>query len=121
MHVISSAAAGGAEIYVKDLSKSMSAKGHSVFVVLLDRASESGRDAEFEASFLAELTQYGVEYGFLGAYVEKSLQRYCRPISVMPYLQARYPTFSSLLWRSFLALPVRCASCIHAPQHKAKS
>lgn len=66
MHVISSAAAGGAEIYVKDLSKSMSEKGHSLFVVLLDRASESGRDAEFEASFLAELEKSGVEYGFLG-------------------------------------------------------
>lgn len=85
MHVISSAAAGGAEIYVKDLSKSMSAKGHSIFVVLLDRASESGRDADFEASFLAELRQYNVEYGFLGGVCRKNpykgivgLSRLCR-------------------------------------------
>ncbi|MFB9868649.1 glycosyltransferase [Vreelandella sulfidaeris] len=85
MHIISSAAAGGAEIYVKDLSKSMSEKGNSLFVVLLDRASESGRDAEFERSFLAELDQYGVEYGFLGDACRKnflkgiiSLLHYCR-------------------------------------------
>src|SRR5690554_2149785 len=65
LHIISSAASGGAEVYVKDLSKSMSDQGHDVFVVFLDRASESGRDVEFEASFLAELDQYGVGYGFL--------------------------------------------------------
>ena len=72
MHIISSAAAGGAEIYVKDLSKKMSQKGHFVFVVLLDRATESGRDAEFEALFLAELESYGVTYGFLGESCRKN-------------------------------------------------
>ena len=72
MHVISSAASGGAEIYVKDLSKAMSEKGHNVFIVFLDRASESGRDAEFESTFLEELDQYGVEYGFLGQSCRKN-------------------------------------------------
>lgn len=85
MHIISSAAAGGAEIYVKDLSKAMSRNGHSIFVVLLDRASESGRDAEFETLFLAELDQYDVEYGFLGDACRKNpfkglfgLSSFCR-------------------------------------------
>ncbi|MGM1051924.1 MAG: glycosyltransferase [Pseudomonadota bacterium] len=85
MHIISSAASGGAEIYVKDLSKAMSEKGHDVFIVFLDRASESGRDAEFEAAFLTELNQYGVEYGFLGCICRRNpikgifgLYKFCR-------------------------------------------
>ncbi|WP_168013172.1 glycosyltransferase [Halomonas salinarum] len=66
MHVVSSAASGGAEVYVKDLSISMSEKGHDVFVVFLDRASETGRDLEFESLFLDELYQSGIAYDFMG-------------------------------------------------------
>ncbi|MDI5921859.1 glycosyltransferase [Halomonas sp. LR5S13] len=67
IHVISSAASGGAEIYVKDLSKAMVLNGNDVLIVFLDRASESGRDADFESSFLSELDKNGIEYGFLGS------------------------------------------------------
>jgi glycosyltransferase involved in cell wall biosynthesis len=66
MHIISSAASGGAEIYVKDLCKAMSSLGNRLFIVFLDRASETGRDRKFESHFLSELEEYGVEYGFLG-------------------------------------------------------
>lgn len=66
MHVISSAASGGAEVYVKDLSKAMAEKGNHMFVVFLDRAFESKRDPAFESAFLEELEQHGIEYGFLG-------------------------------------------------------
>lgn len=38
LHVISSAAAGGAEIYVRDLSIEMVKAGHQVFILFLDRA-----------------------------------------------------------------------------------
>ncbi len=73
MHLVSSAASGGAEVYVKDLSKVMAENGHDVFIVFLDRASESGRDADFEASFLSELSQFGIGYGFLGRTCRKNL------------------------------------------------
>lgn len=66
LHVISSAAAGGAEIYVKDLSIEMSKMGHEVFIVFLDRAEEAGRDIAFEAKFLRELTDKNIRYDFIG-------------------------------------------------------
>lgn len=72
MHVISSAASGGAEIYVKDLSKAMVKEGHDVFIVFLDRASEAGRDIAFELAFLDELAQNGIRYGFLGQACRKN-------------------------------------------------
>lgn len=72
MYIISSAVSGGAEVYVKDLSKTIAEIGHDVFVVFLDRAVESGRDLEFEAAFLSELDQYGVKYGFLGRSCRKN-------------------------------------------------
>lgn len=72
LHVISSAASGGAEIYVKDLSKAMVEEGNDVFIVFLDRAIEAGRDEGFEAAFLNELDQHGIHYGFLGQACRKN-------------------------------------------------
>ncbi|RUR35569.1 glycosyltransferase family 4 protein [Vreelandella populi] len=71
LHVISSAAAGGAEIYVRDLSVEMVKAGHEVFILFLDRAAEAGRDGDFEAKFLKELESQGIEYGFIGAAARK--------------------------------------------------
>lgn len=71
LHVISSAAAGGAEIYVKDLSIEMVKAGHQVFILFLDRATEAGRDGDFEAKFLREIELQGIEYGFIGAAARK--------------------------------------------------
>ncbi|MCE9683138.1 glycosyltransferase [Halomonas alkalisoli] len=66
LHVISSAAAGGAEIYVKDLSIEMSKMGHDVFIAFIDRAEEAGRDIAFEANFLHELESANIQYDFIG-------------------------------------------------------
>ena len=71
LHAISSAAAGGAEIYVRDLSIEMVRAGHKVFILFLDRASEAGRDGAFEADFLKQLDENGIEYGFIGAAARK--------------------------------------------------
>lgn len=72
MHIVSSAASGGAEVYVKDLSRHMAKRGHRVFIVFIDRASETGRDAVFEAAYLNELRAHGIEYGFLGQACRKN-------------------------------------------------
>jgi len=65
-HIISSPGAGGAEVYVKDLACAMAAGGRSVRLLFLNRAADIGRDTEYEAEFLKELTQSGVEFGFIG-------------------------------------------------------
>lgn len=65
-HIISSAAAGGAEIYVKDLSLEMSKRGHEVFIAFIDKAEEAGRDQVFEDKFLQELIDNKIHYGFIG-------------------------------------------------------
>ncbi|OJA06005.1 glycosyltransferase [Halomonas sp. QHL1] len=71
LHVISSAAAGGAEIYVRDLSVEMIKSGHEVFILFLDRASEAGRDGDFETQFLKEIKAQGIKYDFIGAEARK--------------------------------------------------
>ncbi len=67
MHVISTPASGGAEVYVKDLSLAMVAAGHSVHITFLERAEECGRDLEYERNFLEQLSAGGISYAFLGA------------------------------------------------------
>ncbi|MFC3285494.1 glycosyltransferase [Litchfieldella rifensis] len=71
LHIISSAAAGGAEIYVRDLSIELVKAKHQVFILFLDRAKESGRDENFERSFLEQLLNSGISYDFIGADARK--------------------------------------------------
>lgn len=66
LHVISSPAAGGAEIYVKDLSVGMRNLGINVFILFISHASEINRDNEFEINFLHELSTHGIQYDFIG-------------------------------------------------------
>lgn len=66
MHVVSAPAAGGAEVYVKDLAKALVKKGHVVTVAFLGRAREIGRSEEYEKKFLAELGEAGVNWFFIG-------------------------------------------------------
>jgi len=66
LHFISSPAAGGAEIYVRDLSILMSRKGHDVHIVFLESAEESGRNLEFEKLFLESLISERITYSFIG-------------------------------------------------------
>ena len=65
LHVISAPAAGGAEIYVKDLSFAMADAGHSVHIGFVSRAGETGGNVDFENRFLEELEHYGVKYFFV--------------------------------------------------------
>lgn len=84
-HIISSPGAGGAEVYVKDLACAMAAAGHTVRLLFLNRAADIGRDTEYEAKFLDELAQGGVEFGFIGyrarrnpLYGMKQVRRDCK-------------------------------------------
>lgn len=61
VHFISSLAAGGAEIYVKDLSIYMAKMGHDIKIFYLDRAQDTGRSQDFEAKFKKELLDNGIE------------------------------------------------------------
>lgn len=66
LHVMSCAAAGGAEIYVRDLAICMSNQGHDVFILFIDKAEEAGRDQAFEDNFLHQLDQHDIRYAFIG-------------------------------------------------------
>src|SRR5690554_5734531 len=66
MHVISSPAAGGAEVYVKDLAKSLVKHGNDVTIAFLGSAKEIGRSQDYENKFLDELDESGVSWEFIG-------------------------------------------------------
>lgn len=72
MHIISSPSAGGAEIYVKDLAIAMAEKKHDIRILFLNKASDIGRDTEFEKKFLARLTEKGISYDFIGYRARKN-------------------------------------------------
>ncbi|WP_415900109.1 glycosyltransferase [Neptuniibacter sp. QD48_11] len=71
LHIISSPAAGGAEVFVKDLSKEQVAKGNEVVIVFLEDAYESNRDIGYEDKYLADLSSIGIEAIFLGPSARK--------------------------------------------------
>lgn len=66
LHVVSAPAAGGAEVYVRDLSKALVELGHLVFVGFLGRANDIGRSESYEKAFLDELDKAGVKWFFIG-------------------------------------------------------
>lgn len=66
MHIISSPAAGGAEIYVKDLCINMAKNGCDIFILFISHAVEIGRSKEFENNFLEELTANNIAFDFVG-------------------------------------------------------
>lgn len=72
MHFISSPAAGGAEVYVRDLAIHMANSGHQVFIVFLESAIETGRNKSFEEAFLHALKEHGIDTGFIGANTRKN-------------------------------------------------
>ncbi|TVP45506.1 MAG: glycosyltransferase family 1 protein [Halomonas sp.] len=88
MHVLSSAAAGGAEIYVRDLAIHMSKQGHNIFLLFLDRSSEAGRDQAFEDDYLRQLDYHNICYDFIGQSARRkpwrgvaALKRICHDFS----------------------------------------
>src|SRR5690554_8190540 len=73
LHVISSPAAGGAEVYIKDLVIELKKSGHYVAVGFLDRAVDMKRSQEYEESFLSELNAASVPYFFIGHETRKKV------------------------------------------------
>ncbi|MDX2372582.1 glycosyltransferase [Psychrobacter sp. PP-21] len=66
LHIISSPASGGAEVYVKDLAKYLANQGHNVHVAFLSSATDTGRDIKYETSFLEDLETSGVQTYVIG-------------------------------------------------------
>ena len=66
LHVISSPASGGAEVYVKDLAKFLSKQGHHMHIAFLSNAADAGRDIEYEKNFLKDLEHAGVTTYVIG-------------------------------------------------------
>lgn len=73
IHITSSPAAGGAEIYVKDLSIGMAKRGCDVTVLFVSRAKEINRSETFEAEYLSELANNGIGYSFIGNSCKKNV------------------------------------------------
>lgn len=66
LHVISTPASGGAEVYVKDLAKFLSKQGHHMHIAFLSNAADAGRDIEYEKDFLKDLEHAGVTTYIIG-------------------------------------------------------
>lgn len=66
VHAISSPAAGGAEVYVKDLVVDMARRGHRPAIAFLSRSDDLGRSGTFEKAYLADLDAAGIPYAFIG-------------------------------------------------------
>lgn len=66
LHVISSPASGGAEVYVKDLVLELKVQGYYVAIAFLNRAIDIGRNQEYENLFLSELKAADIPYFFIG-------------------------------------------------------
>lgn len=66
LHILSSPASGGAEVYVKDLAKYMSQKGHTLHIAFVSRAEDVGRDSDYSNDFLNDLHSSGIETYFIG-------------------------------------------------------
>lgn len=72
MHVVCGPGAGGAEVFIKDVASEITEQGHTVHVAFLQTASESGRDEAFGENFLADLSDHGIEYSFIGIRARKN-------------------------------------------------
>lgn len=66
LHVISSPASGGAEVYVKDIVIQLKKLDHNVSVGFLNHAVDDGRSQQYEDSFLSELDDASIPYFFIG-------------------------------------------------------
>lgn len=73
LHVISSPASGGAEVYVKDLVLELKQLGHDVAIGFVSRASDIGRGQEYEDLFLSGLDTASIPYFFIGHETKKKI------------------------------------------------
>jgi len=65
VHILSAPAAGGAEVFAKDLAIEQIKEGFSVSFIFLNSAKEIGRSETFEHNFLKELDIKNISYYFL--------------------------------------------------------
>lgn len=65
LHVLSCPAAGGAEIYVRDLAILLRERGHEVTIAFLNHAKAVERDATYEEKFTEQLRNAGVDVRFV--------------------------------------------------------
>lgn len=84
LQVISAPAAGGAEIFVRDLAIALQTLGHEVHVGFISRAADLGRDGDFEQDFLNHLNDRGIKWTVFGHECRRfpwlgmvRMQRYC--------------------------------------------
>ena len=66
LHILSAPAAGGAEIYVKDLAVELTKRGHCVHLGFLSEAKDIGRSVDFQKRYLDELTDAGIDHFIIG-------------------------------------------------------
>lgn len=66
LHIVSAAASGGAEVYIKDLAKFLSKQGHTLHIAFLSTAADAGRDLVYEQNFLDDLKSFGVRTYVIG-------------------------------------------------------
>lgn len=66
LYILSTPASGGAEVYIKDLAKYLSGRGHSLHVAFLSSAKDAGRDIQYEQYYLEDLKSSGVRTYIIG-------------------------------------------------------
>lgn len=65
IHIISAPAAGGAEVFVKDLVLNSKSQGITPFIIFISRANVIGRCDTYEKDFLNDLAENSIEFDFL--------------------------------------------------------
>lgn len=92
LHMLSAPAAGGAEIFVKQLAIELRRLGHCPAIGFRHTAGQDGRSSAFERAFLDELDSAGVDYFFVGPTGRAALfanarrvRRFCRTAGVQIY------------------------------------
>lgn len=92
LHVVSAPAAGGIEVYAKQLAAELRRLGHRPVMAFVGHAADHGRSQQFEDQYLRELDATGVEYFFIGDSSRRfppigawRIWRYCRSNAVQIY------------------------------------
>ena len=92
LHVVSAPAAGGIEVYAKQLATEFRRLGHRPIIAFVGHAADHGRSQQFEEQYLRDLEAAGVEHFFIGDFSRRfppigawRIWRYCRSHGVQIY------------------------------------
>lgn len=66
LHIISAPASGGAEVYVKDLVKSLSKQGHCMHIAFVSSAEDLGRNHQYSDNFIEDLKKSNINTYIIG-------------------------------------------------------